>query len=152
VEQLCRRTLVEVRAAVSGYRDVTLGGELASAREVLRAAGIEADLPAAIDIVDADATEPFGWVVREGVTNVVRHSRALHCTITLGPRWIEIVDDGRGGVVADGNGLAGLRERLAAVGGTVEASRGLRGWRLRAQVGPLAQPHAAEADASVLRG
>ena len=41
-------------------------------------------------------SELFGWVVREAVTNVVRHSRAEHCTITLGPRWIEIVDDGRG--------------------------------------------------------
>lgn len=134
VEQLARRTLGEVRSAVSGYRDVTLSGELASAREVLRAAGIELTLPGSVDIVDGDAAAVFGWVVREGVTNVVRHSRATHCDITLGERWIEIVDDGRGGTGGAGNGLTGLCERLAAVGGTVEAGGSGRGWRVRAEV------------------
>ncbi len=56
--------------------------------------------PGAVDAVDVDAVELFGWVVREAVTNVVRHSRAEHCTITLGKRWIEISDDGRGGIPA----------------------------------------------------
>jgi two-component system sensor histidine kinase DesK len=151
VEALSRRTLAEVRAAVSGYRDVTLAGELASAREVLRAAGIEAELPGAVDIVDADAAEPFGWVVREGVTNVVRHSRATRCVITLGPRWIEIVDDGRGGAAGAGNGLAGLKERLAAVGGTLEATGSGRGWRLRAEAGATPGPTAvSDADSSTI--
>lgn len=138
VEELARRTLGEVRAAVSGYRDVTLAGELASAREVLRAAGIQMTLAGAVDIVDTNAADVFGWVVREGVTNVVRHSRASHCTISLGERWIEIADDGRGSAAGAGNGLTGLRERLAAVGGTVEAGGNLRGWRLRAQIGAVA--------------
>lgn len=138
VESLGRRTLSEVRAAVAGYSDVTLTGELASAREVLRAAGIQPDLPGAVDVVDADAAEQFGWVLREGITNVVRHSRATRCTVTLGPRWIEIVDDGRGGPGSNGNGLSGLRERLAAAGGTLEAGGTLRGFRLRAELAPLA--------------
>jgi two-component system sensor histidine kinase DesK len=138
VEQLSRRTLVEVRAAVSGYREVTLSGELASAREVLRAAGMDAELPGAIDSVDADAAPLFGWVVREGVTNIVRHSRARLVTITLGPRWIEIVDDGRGGAAGAGNGLTGLRERLAAHRGTLAAGGCSEGWRLRAELAPLA--------------
>jgi two-component system sensor histidine kinase DesK len=139
VEQLSRRTLVEVRAAVAGYRDVTLAGELASAREVLRAAGIEATLPGAIDGVDVDAVEPFGWVVREAVTNVVRHSRAEHCTITVGARWIEIADDGRGASPSTrpGNGLRGLSERLAPVGGTVTAGGSARGWTVRAELAPI---------------
>jgi two-component system sensor histidine kinase DesK len=131
VEELTRRTLGEVRAAVSGYRDVTLSGELASAREVLRASGIQMTLPGAVDGVDGDAAAVFGWVLRESVTNVVRHSRASQCTITVGPRWIEIVDDGRGGVAGAGNGLSGLRERLAAVGATIEAGGTLAGWRVR---------------------
>jgi two-component system sensor histidine kinase DesK len=140
VEQLSRRTLVEVRAAVAGYRDVTLAGELATSREVLRAAGIDAVVPGAIDAVDVDAVEPFGWVVREAVTNVVRHSRAEHCTITVGPRWIEIVDDGRGAAPGThpGHGLCGLSERLALVGGTITARGAARGWTVRAELAPIA--------------
>ena len=134
VEQLSRRTLGDVRAAVAGHREVTLTGELATAREVLRAAGIVAELPGSTDVVDADLSEVFGWVVREGVTNVVRHSRAGHCRIELGPRRLEIGDDGRGGVVGAGHGLTGLRERLAAAGGTLTATAGLAGFTLRAEV------------------
>src|SRR5262249_35436833 len=87
VEQLSRRTLAEVRSAVTGHREVGLAGELATAREALRAAGVLAELSGSVDIVDPAFSELFGWVVREGVTNVVRHSRAAHCTITLGPDW-----------------------------------------------------------------
>ena len=134
VEALTRSALGDVRAAVAGYRDVTLAGELASAREVLRAAGIEADAPRAIEVDPAHA-ELFGWVVREGVTNVVRHSRAQTCTIAVGPDWLEIADDGRGGANGAGSGLAGLRERVAAAGGTVRAESTGRGWRLRVDMG-----------------
>jgi two-component system sensor histidine kinase DesK len=143
VEQLSRRTLGEVRAAVAGHRDVTIAGELATAREVLRASGIIAELPGSVDGVDAGLSEVFGWVVREGVTNVVRHSRAGHCRIELGPRSLEIADDGRGAFVGAGNGLTGLRERLASVGGTLTTSATLSGFRLRAE-GPAQEPLAAE--------
>ena len=134
VEHLSRSALADVRAAVDGYRDVTLAGELASAQEVLRAAGIEAQAPRAIE-VDPVHAELFGWVVREGVTNVVRHSRARTCTIAIGPDWLEIEDDGLGGPGAAGNGLTGLRERVAAAGGTVRAGAVGRGWRLRVDMG-----------------
>jgi two-component system sensor histidine kinase DesK len=134
VEQLSRRTLGDVRAAVAGHREVTLAGELATSREVLRASGIVAELPGSVDIVDPDLSELFGWVVREAVTNVVRHSRAAHCRIALGPRWLEIVDDGRGGIAGAGNGLSGLRERVTAVGGTLLATGSLTGFRVRAEV------------------
>jgi two-component system sensor histidine kinase DesK len=142
VERLSRRTLADVRAAVSGHRDITLAGELASAREVLRAAGILADLPGSIDIVDPSLSELFGWVVREGVTNMVRHSRATHCTITFGPDWIEVVDDGHGGRAAPGtgSGLVGLRERVASFGGTVDARPLAPGWRLRVDVPVPTEP------------
>jgi two-component system sensor histidine kinase DesK len=134
VEQLSRRTLADVRAAVAGHNDVTLAGELATSREVLRAAAIQAELPGSVDIVDPELSELFGWVVREAVTNVVRHSRAQHCLVNLGPRWIEIADDGRGGIGGAGNGLTGLRNRVGAVGGTLLSSGTLRGWRVRAEV------------------
>lgn len=133
VEELTRRALTDVRAAVSGYRDVNLAGELATAREVLRAAGIIANLPASPDIVAPHLQELFGWVVREGVTNVVRHSRAGQCSVSLGPNWIEVVDNGRGGMPAAGNGLTGLRERVSAAGGTVRTMTDA-GWRLRVEV------------------
>jgi two-component system sensor histidine kinase DesK len=132
VEALARQSLSDVRAAVSNYRDVTLAGELATGREVLRAAGIVADLPRAVDVVDPSNQELFGWVVREGVTNVVRHAHASSCAVRLSASEVEIVDDGVGVPSDPGNGLAGLRERVAAVGGTVDAGPlQPRGWRLR---------------------
>ncbi len=136
VEELSRRSLADVRAAVAGHREVTLAGEIATAREVLRAAGVVAELPGSVDIVDASRSELFGWVTREGVTNVVRHARAAHCTIRVDRNWIEIADDGRGGGVAGaGNGLTGLRERVEAAGGTVRLETApFKGWRLRVEV------------------
>ena len=134
VEALSRRTLSDVRAAVAGHRDVTLAGELATAREVLRAAGMIAELPGSVDVVDAELSELFGWVLREAVTNVVRHSHASHCTVLLAARSIAVIDDGRGGAPAAGNGLVGLRERVAAAGGVVSAGPARPGWRLQVDV------------------
>jgi two-component system sensor histidine kinase DesK len=132
VETLGRQSLADVRAAVTNYRDVTLAGELATGRELLRAAGIVADLPGAVDAVDPAHQELFGWVVREGLTNVVRHARASTCTVRLSDDSVEIVDDGVGGSRQPGSGLNGLRERVAAAGGIIEAGPlAPRGWRLR---------------------
>jgi two-component system sensor histidine kinase DesK len=135
VEELSRRSLADVRAAVAGHRDVTLAGELATAREVLRAAGIVAELPGSVEVVDPSLSELFGWVVREGLTNVVRHARASHCAVRVDRGWIEITDNGRGGIAGSGNGLTGLRERVEAAGGTVHAGAApYGGWRLRVDV------------------
>jgi len=136
VENLARQALTDVRAAVSGYREVSLGNELAAAREVLRAAGIAADLPGAIDLVGEHESELFAWVLREGVTNVVRHSRANRCQVRLNSHSIEIIDNGIGANAHDGNGLTGLRERVAAAGGTlsVATAPAVAGWRLRVEV------------------
>jgi two-component system sensor histidine kinase DesK len=137
VETLGRRSLADVRAAVTNYREVTLAGELAAGRELLRAAGITADLPSAVDTVDPAHQELFGWVVREGLTNVVRHSHAASCTVRLSESSVEIVDDGVGGAGQPGSGLNGLRERVAAAGGVIDAGPlAPRGWRLRASLAP----------------
>ncbi len=133
VEKLSRRTLGDVRAAVSAHSEVTLTGELATARAVLRAAAIDGELPASVAEAEPALSELFGWVVREAVTNVVRHSRAGHVRIALGPTYVEIVDDGRGGSPGIGNGLRGLRERVEAAGGTLTAGGGLAGFRVRAE-------------------
>ncbi len=76
VERLAREALADVRATASGYREVSLAGELAVAAAVLQAAGIRAELPRAVDSVNPAAREVFGYVIREAVTNVVRHSGA----------------------------------------------------------------------------
>src|SRR5215469_9502429 len=132
VEDLCRQALTDVRSAVSGYRDVTLAGELARGRELLRASGIAADLPTATDTVDPAHQELLGWAVREGLTNVVRHSRAGTCAVRLARSGVEITDDGVGAAAPAGNGLSGLRERVVAAGGSVEAGPAQPGgWRLQ---------------------
>jgi len=135
VETLSRQSLAEVRAAVSNYREVTLASELATAGELLRAAGIEATLPRATDVVAPAYKELFGWIVREGLTNVVRHARAASCTVSFGPNSVDIVDDGVGTPASAGSGLLGLRERVEAAGGTLSAGPvDPTGWRLRVEV------------------
>jgi two-component system sensor histidine kinase DesK len=125
LERLSRDALVDVRRSVSGYRELTLPGELARAREALRAAEIEGDLPLSTELVPSELRELFGWAVREGVTNVIRHSGASHCSISLTTSAVEIRDDGNGCPLstpgyppdeAQGHGLLGLRERAAAAG------------------------------------
>jgi two-component system, NarL family, sensor histidine kinase DesK len=135
VAALARQSLADVRSTVAGYREMSLAGELATAREVLRAAGIEAELPSTVESVPGDRRELFGWVVREGVTNAVRHSRARHVTVRFLDRGIEVVDDGVGAVAAMGTGLRGLTERVAAAGGrlTAGATDG-GGWRLAVEL------------------
>lgn len=134
VEQLSRRTLGDVRAAVNGHHEVTLAGELATSREVLRAAGFIAELPGSVDVIAPELSELFGWVVREGITNVVRHSRGTHVRVQLTRRSVQIVDDGKGGAGDAGNGLTGLRERVAAYGGTLTTEGRPAGFRLCVEV------------------
>jgi two-component system sensor histidine kinase DesK len=135
VAALTRQGLADVRAALAGYREVSLVTELANAGEVLRAAGITAELPATTEVVPAELRELFGWAVREGVTNAVRHSRAQHLRVGLEQRAIEVVDDGTGtGTGVPGSGLRGLTERAAALGGRVTSGPTERGFRLRVEV------------------
>ncbi|WP_030912265.1 sensor histidine kinase [Streptomyces sp. NRRL F-5126] len=121
LENMARTALSDVRATISNYRTLSLDSELAGARMALRAAGVRADLPAGTGAVRAGLREVFGYVVREAVTNVLRHSDAELCTVRVGPDWVEVTDNGAftGGASA-GNGLTGLTERLAAVSGTLE--------------------------------
>ena len=144
LERLSRDALADVRRAVEGYRELTLPGELARARNALAAAEIEATLPNSTDEVPSHLRELFAWTVREGVTNVIRHSGATRCEVRLGPDAAEVVDDGIGtralvpGLAEgrSGSGLVGLRERAAAVGGTVTTQvREPRGYTLRVAVG-----------------
>ena len=144
LERLSRDALADVRRAVEGYRELTLPGELARARTALAAAEIEAELPNSTDDVPTHLRELFAWTVREGVTNVIRHSGATRCSVRLWPDAAEVADDGTGAPGArpggpgtrTGSGLVGLRERAEAVGGTVTTrSEEPRGHVLRVAVG-----------------
>jgi len=130
IEGVTRQALREVREAVAGYRRPTLDEELRSAREMLEAAGISCRIEAGADVLPGATDAVLAWAVREGVTNVIRHSRAKHCEIRVTRRDEElraqITDDGQGpsperdGASA-GSGLSGLAERVAASGGALEA-------------------------------
>ncbi|MCX5109588.1 sensor histidine kinase [Streptomyces sp. NBC_00378] len=134
IEQVSRQALIDVRGAVTGYRRPTLPGELAGARTALAAAGITADVPAeSPEGLPEKPEEVLAWALREAVTNVVRHSGARHCTVTLAPRQtldgrlleLTVRDDGVGPSGSKpGNGLTGIGERLATVDGTLRTSAG----------------------------
>lgn len=152
IQSLARSALADVRGMVTATRHVTLAGELAAARRALDAAGIEAQLPGAVDAVPEELREVFAWTVREGTTNVLRHAAAGRVVVTLAPDRIVVEDDGRGAAPcpddaeeggagtaeptgspgdAPGHGLAGLRERAAAAGAAVETGPSpLGGFRL----------------------
>ncbi|MXG88488.1 histidine kinase [Nocardioides sp. YIM 123512] len=133
LERLSRDALVDVRRAVEGYREITLPAELVRARAALRAAEISAEVPGSADQVPTELRELFAWTVREGVTNVIRHSRASHCEVRLTPTSAEVRDDGTAtpSPTGHGSGLAGLRERAADVGATVVTTHLSPGFVLR---------------------
>ena len=130
IESTARKSLSEVREAVAGYRQPTLDGELRGAREILEAAGISWWIENTAGVLPKSADAVLAWAVREGVTNVIRHSRATRCEIRLARDSeevrAEIRDDGHGFPPAHegsavGSGLSGLAERVARSGGDFEA-------------------------------
>jgi two-component system, NarL family, sensor histidine kinase DesK len=118
LERLSRDALADVRRAVHGYKDLSLSAEIARAKQALDTAGITAVLPKSADHVAGPLRELFAWTIREGVTNVIRHSSADTCVVELYPDRVIVSDDGRGlrdGPPA-GTGLSGLAERAASAG------------------------------------
>jgi len=139
IEGVARRALREVREAVAGYRQPTLERELDNAREMLRAAGIDCRIEDRAGVLPNGTDTVLAWAVREGVTNVIRHSRAKRCAIWVTRDGelvrVEVSDDGRGSHLehnSTGSGLSGLAERVAASDGSFEAgSLPEGGFRLR---------------------
>jgi two-component system sensor histidine kinase DesK len=134
VERIGREALAEVRAAVVGYRAKGLSGELEGARRALAAAGVEGTVEADLPPLRIAHESALALALRESVTNVVRHANARHAGVRIGVEGssvvLEVTDDGRGGEGPEGVGLTGMRERIAALGGTVERD-GASGTRLR---------------------
>ncbi|MFF3497022.1 sensor histidine kinase [Streptomyces sp. NPDC002795] len=151
VQRIAQESQKEVREVVRGYREVDLTVELAGAQGVLSAAGIDCTVTGSAAGLPGETQSALGWVVREATTNVLRHGDAKACRVDLVNRVEEVVltveNDGAGPGAGSGqgSGLAGLRERLAAVGGELEAGMVRdRVFRVVASV-PLAPPegHAA---------
>ncbi|MCF3964491.1 sensor histidine kinase, partial [Streptomyces fuscigenes] len=143
IESVGRQALTEVREAVTGYREGSLAGDLDRARSALAAAGVGVVVRQSGPPLEPQAEALLGWVVREAVTNVVRHSGATHCEIAVsatGQRVrLTVTDDGVGvhpDLVASsaGTGLKGLGERLAAVGGRLESEQAAPGFRVTADL------------------
>jgi two-component system sensor histidine kinase DesK len=127
IEQAARDALKEVRNAVSGWRRASIEAELESAGRALEAAGVTltVDRDPGLDVL-GPAEHELALALREAVTNVARHAHARTCRIQLvaddGEVRLVVADDGTGGSAPDGNGLAGMRERISALGGRVQRS------------------------------
>ena len=157
VAAVSRQTLHDIREAVSGYRRPTLAVEIITAGTALEAAGIVLhdgpELTTTSGTFDPDAEAALAWCLREAVTNVIRHSGARHCYLSLTRDGdtvaLTVRDDGHGEILSParaaacvdprpgspaGAGLRGMSERLAAVGGRLQLSPGSDGFRLVATV------------------
>ena len=121
VRAVAHEALREARELARGYRATDLAQELEGARSLLRSAGISVRL--AVEGLPAAWQEAAGWVVREAVTNVLRHSRASQVTIEYPTAARRDQRRSHRRRVAGGSGLAGLRERLAPLGVELTAAR-----------------------------
>jgi two-component system sensor histidine kinase DesK len=129
VASALRQSLDDVRSAVAGYRRTDLRTELDGARAAFAAAGIELIVEDQLGVIPAVQDAVLAWALRECTTNVIRHSHATRCVVRLARQHVsamlEVDDNGRGdGASANGSGLAGVAERVAAVGGSTRAAPG----------------------------
>jgi len=147
VAAVSRQTLHDIREAVSGYRRPTLAVEIITARSALDSAGIAAHDDPRLTLISGtvgpDTEAVLAWCLREAVTNVIRHSAAKNCSISLarhdGELSLEVRDDGQGRpprrpADSSGTGLHGMAERLCAVGGHLELRQDTPGFCLIATV------------------
>ncbi|WP_053175797.1 sensor histidine kinase [Nonomuraea sp. SBT364] len=124
VRRLAGESLIEVQVAVDGYRTLDLDVELNGVRAALEAAGARCLIDARADDLTPEARTLLAWVVREGATNVLKHSKATRCAITIAGGVLEMRNDGvRSGAPAGaGSGLRGLAERMVTAGGSFSAA------------------------------
>jgi two-component system sensor histidine kinase DesK len=132
IETAARQALAEVRKTITGYRSEGFASELTRAAQVLETAGVRLNRPAKAPYLTPRHEATLSLVLREAVTNIVRHAGASECSIEVstaedGTKLI-IADDGRGDIRQEGNGLRGMRERVRELGGSLslESDRGTR--------------------------
>lgn len=160
IRSTARAALADVRAAVTGMRSTSLATEIATARRALESAGVAFEYAGPTELLPPEVETTLAFVIREGVTNVVRHSSAQHCGVTFARLPGEValtIRDSLQPLAAqpapdtaatsgwrEGNGVSGMRQRLAALGGTLEFARASDGTTLRARV-PLGTASRADA-------
>ena len=123
IEKASRDAMAEIRSTLRGYSTYKLCDEIQRAKSTLASAGIHAESDT-IEVNMSPAQESVvALIMREAVTNVVRHSHARTCRLKLaaenGSCVLSVEDDGRGGILEEGNGLRGMRERIEALGGNL---------------------------------
>lgn len=137
IQTTARNALKEIREAVSGMKRASLAAEIGLARRALSAADVSLTADTAVADLPEDLEQTLAMLVREGVTNVVRHARASRCTIRIDRQedalLLVIADDGRGGIDREGHGLSGMRDRVRAHGGDL-AVRSDAGTRIEARL------------------
>jgi two-component system sensor histidine kinase DesK len=132
IETAARLALAEVRKTITGYRSEGFASELTRAAQVLKTAGVRLKKPEKAPYLTPRHEATLSLVLREAVTNIVRHADASECSIEVFSEQdrtqLVIADDGRGDIRQEGNGLRGMRERVQELGGSLslESSRGTR--------------------------
>jgi two-component system sensor histidine kinase DesK len=123
IEKVSREAMAEIRNTLRGYSTYKLSEEIQRAESALRSAGVTLQSETAEIKMTPAQESVVALIMREAVTNVVRHSQAKNCRLRIaasnGDCIFEIQDDGRGGSLLEGNGLRGMRERVEALGGTI---------------------------------
>jgi two-component system sensor histidine kinase DesK len=123
IETAARQALAEVRRTITGYRSEGFASELTRAAQVLETAGVRLNRPAKPPYLTPRHEATLSLVLREAVTNIVRHAGASECSIEVSTEkdrtQLVIADDGRGYIRQEGNGLRGMRERVRELGGSL---------------------------------
>ncbi len=143
IHTTARKALADVRATITGMKSHTLVAEIATARKTLNAADISlsftnehADLPAVLE-------STMAMVIKEAITNIVRHAGAESCSVKITGQGADILlvieDDGKGQIKREGNGLKGMRERIEALGGYIKILSD-KGTRIEASIPSLEGP------------
>ncbi len=130
VERVARDALAQVRSAVTGIRAAGIAAELASAKLLLESNGVHLDCRIEDIGMPVETETVLAMTLREAVTNIQRHACATRARVVFenAPPGVvlRVEDNGRGGAIVPGNGLAGMRERLAMIGAqlSIESRRG----------------------------
>jgi two-component system sensor histidine kinase DesK len=139
VEHIARQALGEVREAIRGYRSEGLAAEIARAKKTLDAAGVTLEYGEKPPQLAPAEETVLSLIVREAVTNIVRHAQASHCRLEFAANGfgtaLTVEDDGRGGIREEGNGLRGMRERVESIGGKLQIDS-VQGTRLLVEIPP----------------
>lgn len=120
LEQEARNALMETRQAIRDWRQASFQDQLAQSKEMLARAGLGMEAHILAEVGPSQLEAALSLILREAVTNIVRHARASNCSVVLSRNEelvLEIADDGIGISAVEGSGMAGMRARAESLGG-----------------------------------